>query len=516
MTSKKILSGRNAFAAVQEKTLEDLTIYVRAAGDDTDDGLTAGTAKASFQAAFDLICDSEHVITVDAGPGTFIGQAKLTGITFTGDGCLKIQGTKALAILDGSNAGTADGTTSSSKVEDTGAGWTASELIGLWVKSQDTYALVETNTATIANFFSNAIITGLTSAETYEIYENTTIVKLAAGEEGPFVFENVTGAQKNTIEISNIDFIDPESHAISGAVTANQSTMPVLFMCRFTEDSYGPEYTQCLSNVERESVEEGEGTGFSAKFCYWNVAATVFSANNCTGLITMYGCFGKLSTAGVLAAGELIDPNAGVLNRVPATLHIVRAEFFVTTGNVIEGSGIDTLGLQNVQMNNADVSMYAENVRQVVCYSSVIGNAADNEGFYCKDCDRVFMKLNANACGTDNTAGRTAGVRIDCPGAYVEFDTTLAYTNANGPGYWIQAAGRLVIDDVGGAANGTWGLQIDAKNCFITNLGGSDITGTSGDFTLNDSDAHTWAGALAAAGDFVENVDTHTRIEEIS
>lgn len=60
---------------VRKIVSSNMTLYVREGGDDSNDGLTEGTAFSTIQAAFDYVSNNLSVggytVTIDVGPGTF-------------------------------------------------------------------------------------------------------------------------------------------------------------------------------------------------------------------------------------------------------------------------------------------------------------------------------------------------------------------------------------------------------------------------------------------------------------
>ena len=115
MATTTILSGKPGRTIQVNEPSADLTVYVRAAGDDADDGFSEANAKLTIQAAVEVLpFTRDKKVTVDVGPGTFAGfylgdvfdwAVKAPALMSN----LTIQGTMAEATITGYSSGTASG-----------------------------------------------------------------------------------------------------------------------------------------------------------------------------------------------------------------------------------------------------------------------------------------------------------------------------------------------------------------------------------------------------------------------
>lgn len=87
---------------VREQCSTNKTYYVAKTGNDSNDGLTPGTAFLTVQKAVNVICDTQHVvagtITISIGPGTYAEAVLLRPISSIGS---------ARVVLDGGGSGVA-------------------------------------------------------------------------------------------------------------------------------------------------------------------------------------------------------------------------------------------------------------------------------------------------------------------------------------------------------------------------------------------------------------------------
>lgn len=173
-------------------TEQDTTLYVRANGDDANDGLTTGNALATIGAALEKVPNLiRHKILIDIGEGNFPGidisgfiidQGQTLGSggsTSAPRASLIISGTLGQPTLTtGTATGTADGG-STSQLVDSGQNWVVNELRGRLVLVGGAYRVVRDNTADTIEFC--AVFGATCSGEAYEILEQKTVLNTGAG-----------------------------------------------------------------------------------------------------------------------------------------------------------------------------------------------------------------------------------------------------------------------------------------------------------------------------------------------
>lgn len=157
-------------------TTEDITYYVRSGGDDSNDGLTVGTALATIQEAVDrtpkLI---RHSVKIDVGEGTF------TGFYVEGFDCIGAAGTFLVegtlgnpTLTTGTTSGTATSGTTTSKLVDSGQSWTVNELRGMFLLVDGQYRVIYKNTNT--EVYIHQVRSGMKAGSTYEIVVPTSVI----------------------------------------------------------------------------------------------------------------------------------------------------------------------------------------------------------------------------------------------------------------------------------------------------------------------------------------------------
>jgi hypothetical protein len=159
------------------------------AGNDSNDGLTVGTALATIQEAVDRVPKRiKHNIVVDIGPGTFTSMYVSAFIIEAGS--LTVQGDlDSPTLASGTVSGTADGG-STTQLVDLGQVWTADDLIGKLVLVDGEYRVPYDNDGT--NIYFQQPFGTSCNGEAYEIVEQKTVL---TGTEpllglGPLVLAN--------------------------------------------------------------------------------------------------------------------------------------------------------------------------------------------------------------------------------------------------------------------------------------------------------------------------------------
>lgn len=167
------------------KTTADITLYVAAAGNDSNDGLTAGNALLTIQAAIDKIPDNIlHAVTINVGAGNFAAFAvrnKLIGgylnqpatYQFTITGADPINYTP---VGGGTGSGTATGGTTSTLI-DAGQAWAANELRGKLVYVNSSWLFIRSNDAT--SLETIGISSSTMNGKAYVIQDLSTVINTA-------------------------------------------------------------------------------------------------------------------------------------------------------------------------------------------------------------------------------------------------------------------------------------------------------------------------------------------------
>ena len=181
------LDARIVAPAPVTKTTKATMLYVRSAGDDTNDGLTEGSALASIQAAIDKIPKLVlHEVVINVGAGAFDAFAINSRVV---EGSLTIQGVLGNpSLTTGTTSGTATGGSTTS-LDDSGQGWTEDDLVGNFLLVGGSRKVICSNTDThidVIGYFDAS-----TDGKSYEIQESKTEISTRVLGEDCIAIQNV-------------------------------------------------------------------------------------------------------------------------------------------------------------------------------------------------------------------------------------------------------------------------------------------------------------------------------------
>ena len=199
------------------KTMDDLDLYVRTTGADTNDCLSAAKACLTIQEVIDRIPkEIHHAVVVDIGAGSF-AAFNVNGFNIGETGTLDINGTLELASgLTGLNTGTFEdsaGPDYHQSNTDNEGGWVVDELVGkLLVWPTGYYRPIISNTATVVHYVGG----DNRGNGDYTIQEQTTIITGAGiiGYAG--------------VEVTNVLTLMPSSLTIRNLKDTSATTMGFL------------------------------------------------------------------------------------------------------------------------------------------------------------------------------------------------------------------------------------------------------------------------------------------------
>jgi hypothetical protein len=245
--------GKKGLSNAVMRTADDATYYVRTTGDDSNDGLTVGTALRHPQAAIDKAPQwIGHDIVIDIGEGTFNG-VEFAGYNLGKDGTFTMQGTLGTPTLDGASSGTGEAGSTVHQLVDSTANWTTDELRGKLMKVNSEYVPIYSNTADTVQF--TGAFSSTTNGQSYEVLEHKTVlntgvfsgVVTAVGN-----FQNVRAHTSESWTIKNIKF-DGDTPEVSYTFLVYATTGGVLMNCDFFGGSVGSLVLQNSSEINVRS-----------------------------------------------------------------------------------------------------------------------------------------------------------------------------------------------------------------------------------------------------------------------
>jgi len=462
----KILTGKLGVKGdYVYRTVEDITLYVRTTGNDSNDGLTVGTALLTIQAALDRLPKQlDHTIAIDIGEGNFTGF-DVENFDTSRSGSLALTGTIAnVTPATGTATGTADGG-STTQLVDSGQTWTVNDLRGSFVYVNSEYRIIRSNTSDTLELIGPSSAT--CDGKAYAIQEPSTVIN-ASGALG-FARASVgfnTGVRE-TISLTNF-FI---SSGVVGLMTW-YTNMPNLerIICDgqsntsfVVQDSWGRGvFRDC---VAKDSVDLGfnvvrhAGTFYGAGY-----TERLFAVNNGgRGFDTQY-CVGSINISYWYAD----DNDVGFRSWSDANLDINNAFAYSNTSH-----GFYIMGGRFMDIDSVTVE--------------------DNGGYgFYLDNDAI-----------SNTAGFTFFNGIG----------DLVISGNTGGGIIGKNKTHISLSNCSGAGNGTYGLTLEhGSTALITT--DTSITGASGDATIDGGETPlTWAIDFANDGDSVSNDNNYCIIE---
>lgn len=194
-------------------TIADIALFVNAAtGNDANDGLSAGTALATVQAARAKIPPNcIHNVTINVAAGTYTGPFDFTGFTIAPTVLVQVVGAMASPTLTtGTTSGTVgtvtalSGATTPQSFQDLTQTWTVNELRGKWVSiaGSTTYRMIGANTATSITLVGTGTVT---AGQSYAILApSVTLTSSIAGVPTVNAQNNFTGVATMLFTALNI------------------------------------------------------------------------------------------------------------------------------------------------------------------------------------------------------------------------------------------------------------------------------------------------------------------------
>jgi hypothetical protein len=291
MTTKTLTGKAGVKGTPLYSTVEDVTLYVRAGGSDTANGLTVGTALLTIQEAVDRVpAHIEHDIVIDIGEGNFAGFA-ISGKNVVGT--LTVQGVLGNPTLNtGEISGTSDGGTTKQLVDTADGAWTVNELRGMLLEINGEYRVIYDNDATTINVCG--VFGATASGKAYEIFEQKTVIQGTETVTGYATFTLIATTARSTggsgidaINISDLYF-DGQSTATIGAFVY-YATGCKITRCKATDAVYGIGVFQCSGGCKLDDVYSADNTtGFYvARTVGSSDLARIFAYNNTDGIVIM-------------------------------------------------------------------------------------------------------------------------------------------------------------------------------------------------------------------------------------
>jgi hypothetical protein len=370
----------------------DTTYYVRATGDDANDGLSAGNALATIQEAVNRLPRVvRHALTIDIGEGDFDGAAfegfRVTASS-TAEGRLRVLG--ALGAPTGVGTpltGTADSGSTTTLGLSTAA-WTVNALKGMLVLSNSEYRTIASNTADTITFQGEFSAT--TDAKAFSIVESKTnidTIETFASSACIYVAGCSTNWRKNMV-FENLK-LSPPASGFAGFMAFETEGLQ-LKTCQVVGTS-GHSNGVLIQSVTGEfSIEDVSVTGpFSA--AAFNL---VWNSGTCR---LLRGGADTITSSG---KGASLQYSTGAIEAIDFT-----ANACSSVGVQIQGctrAAIDRM----VSSNNSSCGIKAENCWVIVADGSKLTGAA-NATFGVRALPRTHFEFSASS-GVPTITGATA------------------------------------------------------------------------------------------------------------
>lgn len=452
----QIGSGSLVNSVPAEQTTANTTYYVRTTGNDTNDGLTTGTALATLQEAFNRIpANVLHTIVIDVGTGTF-DAATLSGKTcqwrsyydFT-FGSITINGKMgAPTLTTGTTSGTKTGG-SGRTWTDSAQTWTVDELKGMYLKVGSAYRVIKSNTATSLSLVGT-MAGGAGTA--YTIEEPKSVIDISDAFNSLVVFNCAGVNQLFKNQCINFNYFKFDNSTAVFGLFAVLADYLMFNQCQFfgAGDSFFGNY------LTIRSVD-------ALNDCYFEDGGLYAIDSQQSNSLDRIYINGTTSTNGIT-----IDSCSNLFNM--GEIHI------------------DDSAKNGIQL------FYSKFVDLDVCYidgCTQYGIRVDNN-----DPDDAYV---SNLTTRSQLNGRSTG--------------PFAITNNTLGGIIGLNQSQIDLKVCTGTGNGGYGLRLEnGSTAFVTS--GTTITGSSGDVTINNGvTALSWSTDFATDGDAAINTDDLARIE---
>ena len=466
-------------------TTGDITLYVKATGSDSNDGLTVPTALLTIQAAVDKIPKLiKHKVVIEVGAGNF-GAFRVSGFslsTWVGDGAdyqFTIRGAAFIAWTPatGLGSGTSTGGTTNTLI-DAGGGWTVNNLRGKWVYVNSEWLIIRSNDAT--SFETIGISASTMSGKAYVIQDHST-----------FINTKVTYANMG---------IPPGGSALSACIWLDNNSG------NRVNNVHGVHITRLQINAPASTSYGVSSIVAESAFSYLSVVGT-----STIGL--------NISNSNCIYAKHIYTlNNTSTCFSCSAILNFIGSNIFCYNG---AGRGC------TMQYNTSSILTYVYadycgtyGIRLVYCgsYAAVTSSYATfcgGPGFYAVGCSYLAY---TTITSSSNKYGLTCS--LDSPITtnsyqYAALSVILLGTNVlsnnTDQGIVLGANATLRCTTLTGTGNGGYGIyaKLGAK-AFITSA--TTITGTLGDVMVGGV-VNSYVADFATDKDYVLDVSQGTLVQ---
>jgi len=496
MSKVRALTGKPHGGTIVEATDRNLIFYVSSTGNDSNTGLSSGTALLTVQAALDKIPKIiNHTVTVNIGSGSFAGfdVASFQIRRYTGK--LTLQGTLGQPTLTtGTCTGTATGG-STSQLIDTGQTWTVHELRGRLLKVGTEYRIAQDNDATTIDVIG--VYGSSTSGKVYEILEQKTKIDSGYGGASTHrVTVHSCSFRSSQCEFNDIWF-DGTGKTSSLWIGYQFVGIPSLNRIKFTNSLYGLSIQECSGDLRASElyIENVTTIGVLIQRLY---GISAFTSTYFRNIYIYGGCSDQAFLA-------------------------VMVEFNMCIGYLvidnITGMGVQYIlgsyvNFEYLEVLDGTQGVVIDKIREVDFDGSLT----------IKNCSSHGMEIygvpwcDLDACDISSNGGY--GIYIDenavggrIAGSFANFEGTLVISSNTLGGIIAKNHSLVALSSASGSSNGSYGLQLQFGSA-ATITSATSITGSSGDATINDgTTVLTWASDFASNLDKAVNMDNHCLIE---
>jgi len=406
-----------------------MTLYVATTGNDSNDGLSTGSALLTLQAAIDKVPKIVlHLVTINVAAGTY-AAVDISAFSIGTNGLIKLLGvTTAPTLTTGTTSGTATSHTVAGNtlptMTDSGQSWTVNELRGKFVKiGAATARVIVSNTATT-----------LTLVDNFVAPVDTTYVLLDTASSTPSVFVSInTAPQGSTTRGLVLDTMRLATNSTSVQVLNHRGSV-------------------FLTNCSIVS------TGASA-FSMINAAQGILGINNC--VLDYYGNNSAVSTS-VLSDEFLMSSSYAVTRTSTNVVFSASASTFLSIFNIV---------LEKLAATGSEVASF---YRGYGTFSATIlaPSGATYAGLNIGEESKTLPSGDA-AIGVDTLriANCATGVQVKNAGRFIATSATLVYMSGVTTAFNVSTGGTARIGSATLTLNGASPeLTIDGANFTIANL----------------------------------------------
>ncbi|KXH75405.1 MAG: hypothetical protein AM326_03375 [Candidatus Thorarchaeota archaeon SMTZ-45] len=480
---------------VTTETTDNITLYVRSTGADTNTCLTVGDACLTIQEAIDRIPKSiGHNVLVDVGPGSFAGFY-LTGFNLTfPNGQLEISGDLGNHTPGtGTGSGTADGG-STLQCADSGQTWTVDALIGKMVLVDGEYRFIRDNDATSIDLVGPLQAT--CNGKAYQLIQHDTVL--------------------DTFPPNNVyAYIEGYGITASGPPTSG-----LIWVTDFATDGQSGWYdTWWFYNTASVSVARI----FGDEAYYGGGWQNVYGVSRAEDIWLEDGAAWAMFYilhSDHLRAYRVMAKRGGGSGVIAEAITFFRSNYFYAEDNVADGISFYNIGtyvtvsgyLRSVGNGGYGVALYnCGNMN----FDEVYLEGNTKSGLYvgtgCKwvDLDSGTIENNSEygiQMGEDTSSPRSAMAFLDAGGTITVQNNTLG-------GVRLENHSIIRLAGMTGTNTGAYGLSLTSRShASVTSA--TAVTGATGNATMDEGTTIlTWATDFANDGDVVTNLSNFCRIE---